>query len=154
MTFQLTTSRRGRRFRPVLVWGNLSFQLTTSRRGRPWKAQIRSILRHFNSLPHAEVDDMKGVFLWQNLHFNSLPHAEVDHRCSEMSLPDYVFQLTTSRRGRRLPKTKSVILRRFQLTTSRRGRHVIFWVLWGLSKFQLTTSRRGRRNICNYRIVF
>ena len=36
-------------------------------------------VKNFNSQPHEEADDMKGVFLWQNLHFNSQPHEEADH---------------------------------------------------------------------------
>ena len=78
----------------------------------------------------------------------------------------FIFQLTTSRRGRR--HSENIILWRiyfnslphaevdscehiaaaavnvFQLTTSRRGRQFLVMLSFGLMPFQLTTSRRGR----------
>ena len=57
LSFQLTTSRRGRPPCPSSSQSPFSFQLTTSRRGRRWEAL----------LPR-----------WWNLHFNSRPHEEVD----------------------------------------------------------------------------
>ena len=54
--FQLTTSRRGRRCYPSILRLCPLFQLTTSRRGRPIPEICCPYLKHFNSLPHAEVD--------------------------------------------------------------------------------------------------
>ena len=86
-----------------------------------------------------------------------------------------VFQLTTSRGGRRIPITLYPAISVFQLTTSRRSRRVMHFS-WSLPKlisthdltkrstlmstiwykkclFQLTTSRRGRRQI-SHLIIF
>ena len=55
------------------------FQLTTSRRGRHWNGPVEYPgLRHFNSLPHAEVDGETNNGKGARQNFNSLPHAEVD----------------------------------------------------------------------------
>ena len=56
-----------------------------------------------------------------------------------------MFQLTTSRRGRRITISSADICKMFQLTTSRRGRHQPLLRLVYMVEFQLTTSRRGRR---------
>ena len=99
--------------------------------------------------------------------FNSLPHAEVDAKQALSNYSITLFQLTTSRRGRRkrhslrwkqnyfnsLPHAEvdSYIfcivnmLYIFQLTTSRRGRLDIRGISDTVWKFQLTTSRRGRQ---------
>ena len=101
---------------------DMLFQLTTSRRGRPGQRKRSHAARHFNSLPHAEVDGrvwkssgttcISTHYLTQRqttsgtrllsdlLHFNSLPHAEVDNHLTIQSSSSSVFQLTTSRRGR------------------------------------------------------
>ena len=99
--------------------------------------------------------------------FNSLPHAEVDEDVRCWAVPFMKFQLTTSRRGRRIeiPEDKQADV--FQLTTSRRGRreNAVVGSVGGYfnslphaevdkkmevqsrisTTFQLTTSRRGRR---------
>ena len=82
------------------------FQLTTSRRGRPFRDHVWfSAVKYFNSLPHAEVDDVLAqasssantfqlttsrrgrrarfaVEKQKPVYFNSLPHAEVDQQSS------------------------------------------------------------------------
>ena len=100
----------------------LTFQLTTSRRGRRLSVQDKRPISSFNSRPHAEVDislyflqsiialsthdltqrstnlvahELK--FKWP---FNSRPHAEVDDRNLPTIMNWKIFQLTTSRRGR------------------------------------------------------
>ena len=60
-------------------------------------------------------------------------------------MPLAIFQLTTSRRGRRNLQFPYFPLQVFQLTTSRRGRPKASTNLASRSAFQLTTSRRGRR---------
>ena len=56
--FQLTTSRRGRRYLATCNGNIIAFQLTTSRRGRLPQMMLRcESLRYFNSRPHEEVDD-------------------------------------------------------------------------------------------------
>ena len=57
--------------------------------------------------------------------FNSLPHAEVDVRKLNIGDIEWEFQLTTSRRGRPIPKGIIAIPNKFQLTTSRRGRRSV-----------------------------
>ena len=101
------------------------------------------------------------------MYFNSRPHEEVDNNAACYQLPIYIFQLTTSRRGRlcchfchiiylvisthdltkRSTTTWQLDRRQkgFQLTTSRRGRPGFFSVALIVFTFQLTTSRRGRQ---------
>ena len=100
---------------------------------------------NFNSLPHAEVDPPFGCLTVDSGNFNSLPHAEVDATPFAKPPISSLFQLTTSRRGRRNHYSYNWNSGVFQLTTSRRGRRC-FMKAFGLNKaFQLTTSRRGRR---------
>ena len=99
--FQLTTSRRGRLLYAALSIKSSIFQLTTSRRGR--RNRIMTVLFEnvdFNSLPHAEVDNRKSCHRSHKRYFNSLPHAEVDVSFSQYHNFSFIFQLTTSRRGR------------------------------------------------------
>ena len=88
-----------------------------------------------------------------------------------------MFQLTTSRRGRRFQNLNRRRLRMFQLTTSRRGRHhfclhpgeLVNVSTHDLTKrstrchgasatrditFQLTTSRRGRQQFLRKKFSF
>ena len=56
-----------------------TFQLTTSRRGRrDMDGSESNLTENFNSLPHAEVDRAFLVATARGKYFNSLPHAEVD----------------------------------------------------------------------------
>ena len=101
ISFQLTTSRRGRlryfvRTKRLI---NISthdltkrstfiahaptmlcelFQLTTSRRGRQkeWKQYMDTV--NFNSRPHEEVDKLSSSSFLLKIYFNSRPHEEVD----------------------------------------------------------------------------
>ena len=76
------------------------FQLTTSRRGRRILTHRAQRHTYFNSLPHAEVD-MTPTAFWNAVeNFNSLPHAEVDNSAVFPKTTHWIFQLTTSRRGR------------------------------------------------------
>ena len=91
-------------------------------------------------------------------YFNSLPHAEVDRNEAHRQGAEIVFQLTTSRRGRRLKFGLLSQKVKFQLTTSRRGRQHHSESLVSGWKFQLTTSRRGRRRgalyLKRHRVIF
>ena len=123
-SFQLTTSRRGRllnyamsnavvrRFnsRPheevdvYLPYSSTSlsvFQLTTSRRGRLQSPLWLCACRRFNSRPHEEVDATIIIKLVPHGRFNSRPHEEVDFARTFFAVIVQMFQLTTSRRGRR-----------------------------------------------------
>ena len=79
LSFQLTTSRRGRQYSCSKQANTAKFQLTTSRRGRQKLTESFSRSIHFNSRPREEVDYITGRFI---------PKRSA-------------FQLTTSRRGRR-----------------------------------------------------
>ena len=98
------------------------FQLTTSRRGRPLQSTEKHQKSHFNSRPHEEVDGIREtpsvrkristhdlskrstllltLLSHSNTHFNSRPHEEVDSIPILQRMSGYLFQLTTSRRGR------------------------------------------------------
>ena len=64
----------------------VSFQLTTSRRGRQRSICNAVLEGHFNSLPHAEVDDFACNGTAADQYFNSLPHAEVDRNGTEPAI--------------------------------------------------------------------
>ena len=145
-TFQLTTSRRGRR--SCLFYQSLGSYVSThdltkrstvalrsaktpyfvsthdlTKRSTFCKCQQRKNTVCFNSRPHEEVDwqalsfftfqycfnsrpheevDIDTLFDRLSLRcFNSRPHEEVDLSLSLFALNPTVFQLTTSRRGRR-----------------------------------------------------
>ena len=121
---------------------------------------------YFNSLPHAEVDWIDIPVCVHLSNFNSLPHAEVDEKEYENNINHQLFQLTTSRRGRRIRLGYSFSLSYFnslphaevdQKLQMLQQRWKYFNSLphaevdaeydvisSGASKFQLTTSRRGR----------
>ena len=124
--FQLTTSRRGRRFPlAVCLIAQILFQLTTSRRGRRSLSGFRS--------------RSCGISTHDLTKRSTVPWFMVANTAS-------AFQLTTSRRGRQAPAAALPTVRRFQLTTSRRGRRPCRIVPSAGGRFQLTTSRRGRHN--------
>ena len=75
---QLTTSHRGRQYISHLLKMVYIFQLTTSHRGRHLDRKSYLLQKHFNSLPHTEVDKLMMEFSFSHSHFNSLPHTEVD----------------------------------------------------------------------------
>ena len=99
---------------------------------------------NFNSRPHEEVDGKRPIMYWQNTNFNSRPHEEVDGMADIEHTGYNVFQLTTSRRGRRSLESLLILRISFQLTTSRRGRRITNKTYKSTGTFQLTTSRRGR----------
>ena len=77
---------------------------------------------NFNSRPHEEVDRMLHPSLRNIRHFNSRPHKKVDRNRKSGSSVGIIFQLTTSRRGRREKNTAMTEWNPFQLTTSRGDR--------------------------------
>ena len=102
---------------------SFTFQLTTSRRGRPViLTVIFENLKNFNSLPHAEVDDTHECYIVSediSTHYLTQRQTKEERlgetvkristhyltqRQTEMYFDDgevVIFQLTTSRRGRR-----------------------------------------------------
>ena len=56
---------------------------------------------HFNSRPHEEVDCRLCLIALILFNFNSRPHEEVDSALCIHRVECIIFQLTTSRRGRR-----------------------------------------------------
>ena len=77
------------------------FQLTTSRRGRLWSGLRENARnRRFNSRPHEEVDLCLSCFTSSvGVSTHDLTKRSTLHStCRNMAL--YLFQLTTSRRGR------------------------------------------------------
>ena len=101
-----------------------NFQLTTSRRGRRFHDPFRQFPRSFNSRPHAEVD----FTVIPNEIIRNLSTHDLTQRSTcdsgRICLGRDNFQLTTSRRGR-LSRTNTANMKViFQLTTSRRGRRL------------------------------
>ena len=145
-----------------------TFQLTTSRRGRRGTALSRKYLLSFNSRPHEEVDKDTRVRLHLlvifqlttsrrgRLHstgnisrlcipFNSRPHEEVDPlEPRSRSVPEKDFQLTTSRRGRLLSGFHLTSVTSFNSRPHEEVDPDDPAILGILNIFQLTTSRRGR----------
>ena len=101
----------------------VSFQLTISQRGR--------LL-------------LWCVSCWLILNFNSRPHEEVDLAKRPSTIPIIVFQLTTSRRGRR-NTIKALLPPSYFNSRPREEVDVVSKVLDATcSSFQLTTSQGGR----------
>ena len=82
--------------------GIRKFQLTTSRRGRLVNGEQEtlalSISTHYLTQRQTKITH---YYPEKQLYFNSLPHAEVDAATDGRSSICTLFQLTTSRRGRR-----------------------------------------------------
>ena len=77
-----------------------AFQLTTSRRGRPLSAQNIQNPKYFNSRPHEEVDSI-ALSIWATY---SISTHDLTKRSTNIVVYQWflkIFQLTTSRRGRR-----------------------------------------------------
>ena len=77
--------------------------------------------------------------------FNSLPHAEVDAKQALSNYSITLFQLTTSRRGRRKRHSLRWKQNYFNSLPHAEVDSYIFCIVNMLYIFQLTTSRRGRR---------
>ena len=58
------------------------------------------VITNFNSLPHTEVDEGTPDERQEGRNFNSLPHTKVDQVPCLAHLLAFLFQLTTSHRGR------------------------------------------------------
>ena len=120
------------------------FQLTTSRRGR--RDRCRRICRYsnFNSRPHEEVDCRKGV----NQMYSDISTHDLTKRSTVTSptctLPYLVFQLTTSRRGRRFYILVTLIFYHFNSRPHEEVDDRLYFICFSDEIFQLTTSRRGR----------
>ena len=147
--------------------GIRKFQLTTSRRGRLVNGEQEtlalSISTHYLTQRQTKITH---YYPEKQLYFNSLPHAEVDAATDGRSSICTLFQLTTSRRGRRRSE-KEVELRehfnslphaevdqiiedsanyQFISTHYLTQRQTIRsrCLIPSVRIFQLTTSRRGR----------
>ena len=125
---------------------NITFQLTTSRRGRRYWIDI--IIYDLIISTH-DLTKRSTILDWyhhiRSYYFNSRPHEEVDDTGLISSYTILLFQLTTSRRGRLVWGYQKNTEFLFQLTTSRRGRRSVHSLSTHRKSFQLTTSRRGRR---------
>ena len=141
------------------------FQLTTSRRGRRFYPEALTGYQYFNSLPHAEVDAWTLFTQSNRSYFNSLPHAEVDlsvfsRRWKQHISTHYltqrqtIFSLNisggnfisthylTQRQTAHTPKTEKDKKISTHYLTQRQTKSNSSSSDMGL--FQLTTSRRGR----------
>ena len=143
--FQLTTSRRGRRFvrlpdsscrcfnsRPheevdlaiaQCIHDLLPFQLTTSRRGRLLisHSRVYLLLSQLTTSRRGRHRFFKNVLLFFS--FNSRPHEEVDYHGFFICLNNRnVSTHDLTKRSTKILLSFSE-LAMFQLTTSRRGRH-------------------------------
>ena len=122
--FQLTTSRGGRLLAaPLKIFTSAISTHDLTRRSTLCSFPLCFSFRYFNSRPHEEVDDFVSfreqieVISTHDLtrrstripfcpqyrreHFNSRPHEEVDFDEVALMPESFVFQLTTSRGGRR-----------------------------------------------------
>ena len=156
--FQLTTSRRGRRREPQSYLTDFLFQLTTSRRGRLRRSHsswgIRKISTHDLT--------KRSTYTVQDWCFSEIisTHDLTKRSTSrfDFSFAGGIFQLTTSRRGRRKNLLVSNKLVTFQLTTSRRGRprfllDNLTWIC--ISTHDLTKRSTAWQSLClDYRRYF
>ena len=100
---------------------SITFQLTTSRRGRRSSPLTSSCTQYFNSRPHEEVD----YVIFKRGQQSGISTHDLTKRSTSTNqavLPQVPFQLTTSRRGRLQKVCDALDAFIFQLTTSRRGR--------------------------------
>ena len=99
-----------------------TFQLTTSHRGRREQVLYTPYLaRHFNSLPHTEVDLPPPLLLPFRINFNSLPHTEVDSNLSQNSERTSMNHITN--------RTINLYFFHFKhlITITKRKKAVFFW---------------------------
>ena len=105
--FQLTTSRRGRRFchnSPGFFF-RISTHDLTKRSTSFFNVKYR-IAKYFNSRPHEEVDRYTDLYSLCQRDFNSRPHEEVDGKSTQITpyfcsyiwhiLPKHTTQLHTT----------------------------------------------------------
>ena len=127
LTFQLTTSRRGRQRTKERIFWFLMFQLTTSRRGRRYADKVYEgdyfVSTHDLTKRSTDILGSSLISIFVSTHdltkrstaflplllvllacFNSRPHEEVDAIPDRDSPRTLEFQLTTSRRGRPQPE--------------------------------------------------
>ena len=123
------------------------FQLTTSRGGRRGcPSESRTGYSYFNSRPHEEVDQIPTKpkeyedISTHDLTKRSTEAERIPVEDSDISTHDLTKRSTFS------PFCVRIGHKIFQLTTSRRGRRQEARKKWLRDTFQLTTSRRGRRS--------
>ena len=122
----------------------MTFQLTTSRRGRRKHYFIDTPLEILST---HDLTQRSTYFSFVCYSFSHLSTHDLTQRstCKRLIVGEFnIFQLTTSRRGRPICFPYSAFLLIFQLTTSRRGRLGNTLIMISFYTFQLTTSRRGR----------
>ena len=127
---------------------SITFQLTTSRRGRRSSPLTSSCTQYFNSRPHEEVDRWSSSVSMVERLFQ----LTTSRRGRHVFLPkvDGRGIISTHDLTKRSTKViaKNTFAIKFQLTTSRRGRLQKVCDALDAFIFQLTTSRRGRQNNC------
>ena len=84
--------------RTICVSKNI-FQLTSSRRGWHRSRSRYSHYQNFNSHPHEEDDRIPRHASNLLFYFNSHPHEEDDDNYDTEEMGEFIFQLTSSRRG-------------------------------------------------------
>ena len=109
----------------------------------------------FNSRPHEEVDVHFQVQVLSDADgFNSRPHEEVDSCNGDREGREDVSTHDLTKRSTSCPFTHINRILVFQLTTSRRGRRRLWHPLHCHYMFQLTTSRRGRQQFLRKKFSF
>ncbi len=119
----------------------LTFQLTTSRRGRLCNTVISHLVRSFNSRPHAEVDCCCDNRAGQADILSTHDLTQRSTMCHHFPAPPMIFQLTTSRRGRRcapVPGKNSCDLSTHDLTQRSTIIELSTFILQRLSTHDLT----------------
>ena len=103
----------------------MTFQLTTSRRGRRVGVDGGDTGNtYFNSRPHEEVDIANLYGYDGDFNFNSRPHEEVDIReTCRFDVECYISTHDLTKRST-AGVSATASLAGFQLTTSRRGRRL------------------------------
>ena len=123
----------------------ITFQLTTSRRGRLTVHMCVSNIIQISTHDLTKRSTFAAlVFMAISLIFQLTTSRRGRQLTQIKKDEDNEFQLTTSRRGRREVTQLEYNPIEFQLTTSRRGRRDLRSLYDFTFLFQLTTSRRGR----------
>ena len=140
----ILTKRMTKNFNPNNP--NIKFQLTSSRRGWRFKpGKVQATIKYFNSHPHEEDDHTSPILLQSSYYFNSHPHEEDDRATFRWLVCRGYFNSH--------PHEEDDIIQRFvrllqpistHILTKRMTENHMMYI--PLIVFQLTSSRRGWRS--------
>ena len=124
-----------------------------TRRSTHFSDAARHVVRYFNSRPHEEVDPFFFNAAWKKFHFNSRPHEEVDVFKKLYCIKYIISTHDLTRRSTMCLQYRILQTALFQLTTSRGGRRRLYSNLYqahnisthDLTRRSTSTSQSGSK---------